>query len=303
MDGLRQRVEQTVRQVVRELLASRPEALAAGTPPRGRRPLMAGNWKMNGGPDFARDYARRLDAGDGAVEVVLCPPAVLLPLLAAALGADSPVRLGAQNLHPEPGGAYTGEHAGAMLRQAGAAYVVVGHSERRALFGEDDAAVQRKVAAALGAELRPIVCVGEQLAEREAGATFRVLRGQLTAALGGLGAPAPDPAAVVVAYEPVWAIGSGRTASAAQAQEALAFVRERLAELFSWPWAERVRLLYGGSASPDNAAQLAAEPDVDGFLVGGAGLDPAGFGRMIARTAQNAQTGRAAGAGRGMGGR
>ena len=215
---------------------------------------------------------------------VICPPAVLLPVLVAALGPDSPVRAGAQNLHPESSGAYTGEHSPQMLRDAGADYAILGHSERRALFSEDDAVVRSKVAAALGAGLRPIVCVGERLEEREAGATFRVLRSQLSGALGGLVRPAPDPSDVVVAYEPVWAIGTGRTATADQAQEAVEFVRQRLSEMFGWRWAEQARLLYGGSASPDNAEELASRPDVDGFLVGGAGLDPDALGTMIALT-------------------
>jgi triosephosphate isomerase len=288
VETLRDRVERVVRQVVAELAAS--GALRAGAvagPSEVRGPLVAANWKMHMTAARAREFQARLNVADG-VETVLCPPAILLPVLRAALGADAVVRLGAQNMHFEAQGAFTGEHSCAMLVDAGAAYVIVGHSERRSLFGETDDLVARKTAAALRAGLRPIVCVGEKPAERESGATFRVLRGQLTAGLAGLGAPAPAAADVVVAYEPVWAIGTGRTATAAQAQEALAFIRDRLAELFGHGWARGVRLLYGGSATAQNAAELAAQPDVDGFLVGGASLDPAAFSTILAATAKAA---------------
>ncbi|MBW2700735.1 MAG: triose-phosphate isomerase [Deltaproteobacteria bacterium] len=246
-----------------------------------RKPLVAANWKMHQTRAEVRQFADRLPELSASVESVICPPAILLPILAEALGVDSPVRLGAQNMHPANKGAFTGEHSAPMLRDADARYVIVGHSERRGLFGEEDDFVAEKVKAALKAGLRPILCIGEVLAEREEGATFRVLRGQLTAALSELGAPAPDPADLVVAYEPIWAIGTGRTASVAQAGEALAFVRERLAEIFGWAWADRVRLLYGGSATPENATDLASRPDLDGFLVGGASLDPEKFARIV----------------------
>ncbi|MBN2498896.1 MAG: triose-phosphate isomerase [Deltaproteobacteria bacterium] len=239
---------------------------------------------MNHLSEDARRFASGLELADG-VEVVICPASVLLPVLASALGAASPVRLGAQNLHFEPSGAFTGEHGPAMIADAGCRYVICGHSERRTLFGESDEAVQRKVAAALGSKLRPILCVGEKLAEREQGATFRVLRAQLLADLADLGSPAPDPRELVVAYEPIWAIGTGRTASAAQAQQAMAFCREQLAERFGWAWAERARLLYGGSVTPDNAAGLIAQEDVDGFLVGGASLDARRFSEIVAAAA------------------
>lgn len=268
-----------------------------------RRAFIAGNWKMNLTRAAARELAqavRPVAERSPEVDVALAPTYTSLDVVIEAV-AGGPVATAAQNCHWEESGAFTGEVSAEMVRDIGCSHVILGHSERRQLFGETDEMVNKRVHAAHRAGLLPIVCIGETLEQREADQTSQVVARQLRGALGGV-EPARMPA-LTVAYEPVWAIGSGRTASAAQAQEALAFVRERLAELFSWPWAERVRLLYGGSASPDNAAQLAAEPDVDGFLVGGAGLDPAGFGRMIARTAQNAQTGRAAGAGRGMGGR
>ena len=284
MSGVRDRVERVVREVVAEMAAAGALRAGLADDPGPRMPLVAANWKMHKTAAEARAFLVKLRPADG-VETVICPPAVLLPVLAGALPAGSPVRLGGQNLHFETHGAFTGEHSAAMLLDAGATYVVVGHSERRSLFGETDDDVARKTAAALRAGLRPIVCVGERLAERESGATFRVLRGQLTAALSGLGALPPEPASIVVAYEPVWAIGTGRNATAAQAQEVLGFLRDRLAELFGHAWTRGVRLLYGGSATAKNAPGLAAQPDVDGFLVGGASLDPAAFGAIVAATA------------------
>jgi triosephosphate isomerase len=281
----RDEVERLVRQVVGEVLAADGGAVVDGAESGRRTPLVAANWKMNLLAAEARAWPAKLAAPRG-VELVVCPPLVLLPVLREALGPASPVALGAQNVHPAAKGAFTGEHSCAMLLDAGARHVILGHSERRALFGDTDAVVAEKLRAALGAGLRPILCVGERLEERESGATFRVLRGQLTAALAGLGLPAPAPAALVVAYEPVWAIGTGRNATAEQAQEALAFVRERLAEHFGWSWARAARILYGGSATPANAEELALQPDVDGFLVGGASLDPVAFSAIAAATAR-----------------
>lgn len=281
MEELRDRVRRIVRQVVMEMVA-RGEQPAQGFVP-GRRPLVVANWKMHMNSDKTRDFARRLEVPPGGVEVVVCPPSVLLPVLRDALGPATPVRLGAQDLHPAAEGAHTGEHAGPMLRDAGARYVLVGHSERR-LAGEDDQLVRAKLAAAHTAGLVPLLCVGEGEAERRAGATMRVLRGQLTAVLGGQGAGL-DPDALVIAYEPVWAIGTGHTAGGAEAQDAMGFLRERLAELFSWGFARRVRFVYGGSAGPENAGELASMPDIDGLLVGGASLDPGKFGGMAAAVA------------------
>ena len=282
MNDWKDQVERVVRQVVAEVLSAEGDAalqdLSSGS---SRKPLVAANWKMHQTRADVRQFAERLPELFASVESVICPPAILLPILAEALGVDSPVRLGAQNMHPATKGAFTGEHSAGMLRDADVRYVIIGHSERRGLFGEEDDFVAEKVRAALKAGLRPILCIGEVLAEREQGATFRVLRGQLTAALSELGAPLPDPADLVVAYEPIWAIGTGVTASVAQAGEALTFVRERLAEIFGWAWADRVRLLYGGSATPENATDLASRPDLDGFLVGGASLDPEKFARIV----------------------
>jgi triosephosphate isomerase len=250
----------------------------------GRRPLVVANWKMNFLSAQLRDYATTLNPHvDSGVEVALCPSTVWLAMLREALGEDTQVRLGAQDLHPEASGAHTGEHGGPMLRDAGARFVIVGHSERRSM-GEDDPLIGRKVRAALAASLCPILCVGERLAEREDGATLRVLRNQLTVTLSGLRSRVRVPGDLVLAYEPVWAIGTGRHATPEQAQEAAAFLRDRLAELLSHAFADKVRILYGGSVSADNAAGMAAGRDVDGFLVGTAGLDPVGFSEIIAVT-------------------
>ncbi len=285
MSDVRDRVERIVRQVVVETIASGGLDVQRLTDSPARRPLIAANWKMNMLAADARRYAAKLDThAESGVETLICPPLVLLPVLRDALSGDTHVSLGAQDLHPEHAGAHTGEHSGEMIKDAGASYVIVGHSERRA-SGEDDELVRRKLRAALGAGLMPILCVGERVDERERGATFRVLRSQLTLALTGLGQPAPDPRDIVVAYEPVWAIGSGRVATPSQAQEALSFIRDRLGELFSHAWAERARLLYGGSVGVGNARSLACLPDVDGFLVGGAGLNPEALSEIIAAVA------------------
>jgi triosephosphate isomerase len=282
---MRARIEAVVRQVVSEWLAAGGSLDAAATDPDPRaRPLVAANWKMNHLAADARRFGARLRPVPGA-DLVICPPAILLPVLRESVDPAHGIALGAQNLHAAPKGAFTGEHSAAMIRDAGASHVVVGHSERRALFGETDAVVSVKVAAALAAGLRPILCIGERLEEREAGATFRVLRTQLAGSLAGIGTPAPDPADLAIAYEPVWAIGTGRTATPAQAQEAMAFVRDVLAERFGWAWARRVRLQYGGSVTEKNAVELAALPDVDGFLVGGASLDPETFLAIAAAAA------------------
>lgn len=295
MSELRDRVERIVTQVVMETMGS-TSGMRAGTGASGmdagpslsgvRLPLVAANWKMNMLRADTRAFALALELpADSAVEVLICPPLVLLAELREALGAASPVSLGAQDMHTAPKGAYTGEHSCVMLLDGGAGYVLVGHSERREM-GEDDVLVQRKLAVALSVGLKPILCIGERRAEFEGGATFRVLRNQLTLALSGQAYPGPGPEALVVAYEPVWAIGTGLTATPAQAQEAMAFIRERLGELVSYQWARQVRLLYGGSVSPGNALALAEMPDIDGFLIGGASLDPARFSEIIAATAR-----------------
>ena len=246
-----------------------------------RTPVLAANWKMHKTVAEATAFTTTflpLVAGVDDAEIVIAPPFTALAAVAGACRGGN-VAVAAQNVHWEPQGAFTGEVSPAMLQDAGASHAIVGHSERRHLFGEDDDAVNRKTRAVLAAGLTPIVCIGETLAEREAGETEAVLDRQLDGGLAGLAADAIG--SIVVAYEPVWAIGTGRTATPEQAQEAHAHVRRRLAALAGLAAADRCRLLYGGSVKPANAADLSARPDVDGALVGGASLDPHSFAAIV----------------------
>ena len=239
-----------------------------------RTKIVAGNWKMNLDRAKARELtaavaARRSEAAK--VELVLCPPAVYAETVGTALAAaKSDVGLGGQNMHDKANGAFTGEVAPAMLIDLGCRYVILGHSERRTLFGETDGTVNAKTKAALAAGLTPIVCVGETLEEREGSRTEAVVTTQVKGSLAGL-SPA-ELEKVVVAYEPVWAIGTGKVATPQQAQEVHALIRSLLGQLASPAVAAKVRIQYGGSVKPDNAADLAAQPDIDGALVGGASL-------------------------------
>jgi triosephosphate isomerase len=237
-----------------------------------RRALVAANWKMHLLAGEARAFCARLLAGTPVpgVEAAIFPSFPLLPAVAAAL-AGREVGLGGQDMHPADAGAHTGDVSGAQLVDAGCAWVILGHSERRRDHGEGDELVAEKLAAAARHGLRAVLCLGETREERRAGETFTVLARQLAAALPRLGEGG------VVAYEPVWAIGTGDTASPEQAQEAHAFLRSRAAELAGEGVAAGLRLLYGGSVKPENAAELFAQPDVDGFLVGGASLDAGKF--------------------------
>jgi triosephosphate isomerase len=239
-----------------------------------RRKIVAGNWKMNLDRAKARELAAAVAARvaeAGATELVLCPPALYVDTVGATLSAaKSAVALGGQNMHEKGSGAFTGEVAPPMLLDLGCRYVILGHSERRTLFGETDATVNAKAQAALAAGLVPIVCVGETLEEREAGRTSEVVTTQVQGSLAGLSAA--DLEKTVVAYEPVWAIGTGKVATPQQAQEVHALIRGLLGGLASPAVADRVRIQYGGSVKPDNAADLAAQPDIDGALVGGASL-------------------------------
>ncbi len=246
-----------------------------------RRCLIAGNWKMNKTPEETASFIdaflpRLLDAS--GTEVLLIPPYTSLESAGRRL-AGTPIELGAQDVYHEASGAYTGAISAAMLAGCGCRYALVGHSERRRVFGDDDDAVRRKLGAALDAGLRPILCIGETLDERRAGETEAVLTGQLSAALDGLENDAMDR--IVVAYEPVWAIGTGETATPEQAQEAIVGIRAWLASRFDGPTAAKVRILYGGSVKPQNAAELVGLPDVDGALVGGASLDPEAFATIV----------------------
>ncbi len=244
-------------------------------------PFVAGNWKMNP-PAVAEAAALASDAARAVAEIegvapVVCPPAVALPAVAQAV-AGSPVEVAAQNMHHEAKGAYTGEIAASMLADL-CSYVILGHSERRQLFGETDALVNAKVRAALAARLAPILCVGETLDERDAGLAESTVRRQLAAGLEGVAAGEADD--IVVAYEPVWAIGTGRAATPEIAQEMAAVVRDQVAALLGSDAGGAVRVLYGGSVSPANAAGVAAQPDVDGALVGGASLVADDFAAIV----------------------
>lgn len=241
-----------------------------------RRPLVAGNWKMNGDKAGSTALLEGILAGMGDVknaEVAVCPPFILLPLAAEKL-SGSAVAVGGQNLSVHDSGAYTGEISGPMLIDAGCHYVIVGHSERRSYYGENDALVAEKFSAARRNGLVPILCVGETLEEREAGDTEEVVARQLDVVIGIDGIAAFSDA--VIAYEPVWAIGTGKTATPDQAQDVHRFIRERLAS-HDATVAEQCRILYGGSMKPDNAVELIAQPDIDGGLIGGASLKAADF--------------------------
>ena len=246
-----------------------------------RTPLIAGNWKMfktvREAVAFVSPLRTRLSDVTG-VDVLVAPAFPALQAVAGAL-AGSPIQVAAQNIHWEREGAFTGEVSAAMVRDAGAAWVIVGHSERRTLFGETDDTVNHKVRAAITATLTPIVCIGETLQEREANRTLEVLDRQIKGGFDGV--TGSELAALVVAYEPVWAIGTGRTATPAQAQDAHAHIRARLTQWFGPDAASRCRILYGGSVKPDNIAALMAQPDVDGALVGGASLDAESFAKIV----------------------
>ena len=246
-----------------------------------RIPVIAGNWKMYKTADEARAFVREflpLVADAAGVEIVLAPPYTALEAV-AALTRGTAVGVASQNVHFSEEGAYTGEVAPRMVKAAGASHAIVGHSERRQYYAETDDSVNRKVKASIAAGLTPILCVGETLAEREDGSTFDVVGRQLRAGLQGL---EPSVAAgVVVAYEPVWAIGTGKTATSEQAQEVHAFARGLLAGLCGHAAADAIRVLYGGSVKPDNIGRLMAEEDIDGALVGGASLQPASFAKIV----------------------
>lgn len=246
-----------------------------------RIPLIAGNWKMyKTVPEaiaFIRELKKQLASVEG-VEVAVCPPFTALALAAEALrGTD--IAVGAQDVFWEEQGAYTGEISPGMLKDAGCRYVIIGHSERRQYFGETDEKVNRKVKAVLGHGLVPIMCVGETLAEREAGITEKVVRTQAEAGLAGL--TAEQAAGMVIAYEPVWAIGTGKTASDEDARQVISFIRSLAKDLFGPDAAGKIRIQYGGSVKPGNAAGLLAQPDIDGALVGGASLEAESFAGII----------------------
>ena len=246
-----------------------------------RPKVIAGNWKMHHGPTATRrffsEFAPRLS--NAQPTILIFPPAISLLAAAEARGGRPEISLGIQNIHWEPKGAFTGEHSAGMALASGARFALVGHSERRHVFGETDAQVELKVAAAIGEGLVPVVCVGETLDERKASRVEEVIVRQLDAALLGVPEDVKNP--ILVAYEPVWAIGTGETATTDDVSEAHGILRSRLREVRGDGFAEEVAILYGGSVKPDNAAELLAVTDVDGVLVGGASLDPESFARIV----------------------
>jgi len=246
-----------------------------------RIPFIAGNWKMNKTIKEARELAAavvRASMDLAGSEIVLCPPFTSLYEVAKTI-EGSPVQLGAQDIFWEDNGAFTGEISGPMLKDAGCQYVIVGHSERRQIIGESDDMVNRKLKAALRNELQPILCIGETLEEREMGLTLQRIQAQLDRALKNL--DREEVAKIIIAYEPVWAIGTGRNATPEQAQEAHHYIRQILAERYGEELASCAIILYGGSVKPENASSLAEKEDVDGFLVGGASLEAESFVKII----------------------
>jgi triosephosphate isomerase (TIM) len=246
-----------------------------------RRPLISGNWKMHKtGPEAVSFIAALKDAVSDVsdVDIMIAPPYTALPLAAEATAGTS-IGLGAQNLHWQPQGAYTGEISAQMLSAAGCRYVIIGHSERRQYFGETDQDINRKIDAAAKADLIPVFCIGETESQRDGGDTFSVLDKQVKNGLESLFCE--NLKSLVVAYEPVWAIGTGKTATKEQAQEVHAYVRNRFVEVYGPEFAKGLRILYGGSVKPSNVRDLMAMEDIDGALVGGASLDPDSFSRLV----------------------
>ncbi len=253
-----------------------------------RKYLIAGNWKMNKnsseGVELTEDIVSQLGS-ETSVSVAICPPFTALESVGKAI-SESNLQLGAQNMNPESSGAFTGEISAEMLRSLFVTFVILGHSERRALFHEDDAFINRKVLTALANNLKPILCVGETLEEREADRTIEIVSDQVRKGLEGVSADQAE--SVVIAYEPVWAIGTGKTATPEMAQEVHQSIREVLAETLGNEKAEKIRILYGGSMKPENADELLAQPDIDGGLIGGAALVARSFVGIVEAAAKHA---------------
>ncbi len=251
-----------------------------------RKPIIAANWKMNMTHSEASSFLGSflLEVAEvSEVEIVIVPAFTSIGKVSELLNDTQNVKVGAQNMHPEASGAFTGEISAAMLRELYVRYVVLGHSERRTLFGETDAFINQKLKAVIAASMRGILCVGETLEERDANKVERVLETQLKGSLEGI--PAEDYDEIVIAYEPVWAIGTGRTATPEQAQEAHAFIRKTVSGLVGEAAASKLRIQYGGSVKPANTAELMSQPDIDGALVGGASLEARSFAEIIQKTA------------------
>lgn len=245
-----------------------------------RMPIIAGNWKMHKTVAEALAFWEQVKerSKPEEVEAVICAPYLALPSLVEA-AKSSDIGIGAQNVHWEREGAYTGEVSPAMLAQQGVGYCIVGHSERRTYFAETDEAVNKKTKALLHENIVPIICVGEQLGERESEQTKSVVKRQVTNALADL--PAREVERLIVAYEPVWAIGTGKTATAEDANDVITYIRRVIADLYPQPVADKVRIQYGGSVKPDNIGRFMAQSDIDGALVGGASLDPDSFWALL----------------------
>ena len=245
-----------------------------------RIPIIAGNWKMNKTPGEAAALIEELKPlmADARIEVVVCPPFVDLVAASEALKGSN-IALGAQNMHWEEHGAFTGEIAPDMLKELGVTHVIIGHSERREYFAETDETVNKKVWSALAKGFTPIVCVGETLEQREKGITRRLVEGQTKALFAGV--TAVEAKKVVIAYEPIWAIGTGKTATAEDANEVIGWIRDTIRQLYDMTVSEAVRIQYGGSMKPGNAAELMDQPEIDGGLIGGASLKAADFAAIV----------------------
>lgn len=245
-----------------------------------RKPIIAGNWKMNMTPDEARELVTALIplVKDAACDVVVCPPYVDLPAVGELVKGTN-IHLGCQNIHWEEKGAYTGEISPKMLLALGVEYAIIGHSERRTYFGETDEGVNKRTKAALAHGITPIVCVGETLEQREAGVTESWVSGQTVAAFKGISSE--DAVKVVIAYEPIWAIGTGKTATKEDANATIAVIRNAIAGVYGQETADQVRIQYGGSMNPKNAHDLMSMPEIDGGLIGGASLKPVDFSQVV----------------------
>ncbi len=245
-----------------------------------RKPIIAGNWKMNKTPAEAKELAAALIplVADAKAEVVVCPGAICLQAVKEAISGTN-IKLGAQNLYFKDSGAYTGEISPVMLKSMGVEYVIIGHSERRQYFGETDETVNLKAKAALLHGIKPIICIGETLAQRENGITNEFV--SMQAKLAFLGIPAIDAQNIVIAYEPIWAIGTGKTATNEEANETIGVIRKTLADIYGNDTAKNIRIQYGGSMNPQNASGLMAMPEIDGGLIGGASLKPDDFSKVV----------------------
>lgn len=248
-----------------------------------RKYLIAGNWKMNFGPAKTTDFFKQLkqerpEIPEG-VDVLICPPYISLPAAAEAAARWNTMKIGAQDVHYEDNGAFTGEISTSMLNEIACSYVIIGHSERREYFGETDKTVNQKVSKSLEAGIMPVICVGESLDQRKKGKHVTLVTKQVVAALNGVAKNAA--AGIVIAYEPIWAIGTGETATPGQAQEMHETIRNTVGELFDAETAGNMRILYGGSMKPHNAGELLGRPDVDGGLIGGASLKAESFSEII----------------------